>query len=113
MSPPTARTKISHSRESENRSRLIAGSPAIIAAASAVIFGLFLARQPSQTIASQYQSEATNALAAGQFETARICYERLLQSDPRNESCIEGLALSLRGMGQDQEAAQLRPSQRP
>ena len=65
-----------------------------------------LAQRPS-TLEARYRRDADAAIASGDFRTARVCYERLLQRSPTDARLLFGLARSLQGLDQKAEAAQI------
>jgi len=54
-----------------------------------------------------YQPTADAAYAAGDYRTAAVCYERLLQSRPSDQAIALNLAQSLRAIGQLDSASSL------
>jgi Flp pilus assembly protein TadD len=65
-----------------------------------------LAQRPSQ-LEARYHRDADAAIASGDFRTARVCYERLLQRSPTDPALLFGLAQSLEGLDQKAQAAQI------
>jgi cytochrome c-type biogenesis protein CcmH/NrfG len=65
-----------------------------------------LAQRPDR-LDARYRQDAGSAMASGDFRTARVCYERLLQHSPADAPLLFGLARSLQGLDQNAEAMQL------
>jgi predicted Zn-dependent protease len=79
------------------------GAPSLLAIAlSAIAFALCATQRADQTRA-HYARQADAALDSRDFQTARICYERLLQSDPKNQQLQFGLSRALVGGGKVNE----------
>lgn len=88
--------------------RLMPGLPAALVCLAWIPFGLILLGWSTMHVRGYYIGTANNALAAGDFDAARVAYERLLTlSTNESESYVFGLAKSLRGLGQEQEAMTL------
>ena len=84
------------------------GIPALLGCLAWLVFGICLAAwQPWQT-ETRYTRIAEKALAAKDFETARVACQRLLGLgiEPRRKRLFD-LALALGGLKQDQEAVSL------
>jgi hypothetical protein len=77
------------------RRRLVASSPALMTLVASLVL---LASTHTQDVHGYYDREASAALIAGDYERARICFERLLQYAPENERYREGLAAALQGI---------------
>lgn len=92
------------------RPRMPRWAAAVPSLATILIVGLLgaasLAQRPSQ-LDARYRQEAESAITSGDFRTARVCYERLLQRSSADPSLLFGLARSLQGLDQKAQAAQL------
>jgi hypothetical protein len=74
--------------------QVLAALPAAITLVAALIVGAALLVSPtSPEMARRYERDAERALAARDYETARVCFERLLQSNPNHPAFREGLAV--------------------
>jgi thioredoxin-like negative regulator of GroEL len=87
--------------------RWAAAVPSLVAIVACLLVGAAAMSQRADQTRVRYHQAADAALAADDFRTARVCYERLLQSSPRDEALLFGLARSLKGLGQITESAQL------
>jgi thioredoxin-like negative regulator of GroEL len=107
VSPRVRRAESAPSSASGRSTQLqwIAATPALLALAAVLLFGLAVLGERTDRIDLQYQQDAQAALNTGGFKTARICYERLLQLHPGSDLYSLGLARSLVGMKQNAEAA--------
>ncbi len=94
------------------------GIPAIVGCAAWLVFGIGLAAWKPREIQARYDGIAARALAAKDFETARVASQRLLVlgAEPRRKHLFD-LALALGGQGKDKEAVALlgniAPSDKP
>ena len=84
-----------------------AAAPALGAMVFVLLFAMLVMGQNDARTLDHYKQEAAATSAAQDFKTARVCYERLLQSDGNNPVLLFGLATSLEGLGQGQEAMQI------
>ena len=87
--------------------RWAAAVPSLAAIIACLLVGAAAMSQRANQTHVRYRQAADAALAAGDFRTARVCFERLLQSSPREEALLFGLAQSLEGLGQGTESAQI------
>ena len=88
--------------------RLWMSIPALVAVAAGVGFCLVLAIWTSVATGARYSAVASRALAARDFQTARIASQRLLLSGAgTREQSLFQLALAKSGLGQAQEASAL------
>lgn len=87
--------------------RWFAAAPALATIVMVLLFGIAGWAQRSDAIAARYQRDAEAALNARDFDTARVCCERLLQRAPNDPALLLGLAKSLQGIGQTTDASQL------
>ena len=94
--------------------RLWRSMPALVAGLAWAGFGFALAGWTSADTRTRYSLVATRALAARDFQTARVACERLLLlgSDSRGQNLFQ-LALAKIGLGQEQEASALLNSAAP
>jgi Flp pilus assembly protein TadD len=69
-----------------------------------VLFVVTVLLQQSSRTEARYREQASNSIASGDFQTSRLCYERLLQSHPNDPALLYGLARSLDGLHQPGEA---------
>jgi hypothetical protein len=83
---------------------LCAVLPAVLALALLLTAGIAYALHPMPAAPADYGPRAARALRDGDFETARICYERLLQQRPGDLPLTFGLMLSLHGLRQEAAA---------
>lgn len=81
--------------------------PALAMIVVMLLLGVAGWSQRPDRIEARYRQTADAAMAAEDFRTARVCYERLLQASPTDKPLLLGLARSLLGLGQSAEAAQL------
>ena len=88
-------------------SRWAAAAPALLMIALVMLVGIAAWGQRSDAIDASYQHDAQAAMDAGDFKTARICYERLLQHSPNDPAVLFGLARSLAGLGHPADAMQI------
>jgi tetratricopeptide (TPR) repeat protein len=72
-----------------------------------MLFAILVMAQSGARTLDRYKQGAVAASASHDFKTARVCYERLLQTDGDNPVLLFGLATSLEGLGQGQEALQI------
>ena len=84
-----------------------AATPALGAMVFVLLFAMLVMGQNDARTLDRYQQEAAAASASQDFKTARVCYERLLQIEGNNPVLLFGLATSLEGLGQEQEALQI------
>ena len=77
--------------------RLLAGLPAILVTVLGMGVSVTTAVRGggSPDLLRRYERDASRALAIGDYATAHVCYERLLQSSPDNADYRAGLALTL------------------
>lgn len=87
--------------------RWFAAVPALVTIALVLLFGIAVWAQRSDATDARYQRDAETAMNARNFDTARVCYERLLQREPDDPALLLGLAKSLQGIGQTTDALQL------
>jgi tetratricopeptide (TPR) repeat protein len=88
--------------------------PAILAGVLWLVFAGLLLAWTRERIETQYSKVAKQALASRHYERACLAFERLLNTDRKPDpSHIFGLALSLQGLGQEEEAAALLGSIAP
>jgi len=85
-------------------SRWAAPAPALVTMIGIALFAISVTFQQSSRIESRYREEANNALTVGDYTTARLCYERLLQTTQTDPSLWYGLARSLDGLHQLSES---------
>lgn len=90
-----------------NVSRWAAAAPALLTLIIVLLLGIAGWAQRPDTIEARYRRDAETDMAAKDFATARICYERLLQHSPTDPSLLLGLAKSLQGLGQPSDAIQI------
>jgi hypothetical protein len=86
--------------------QLLAGIPSVIAIVAMVWVTLAL-RGSGGPPPGWYLPTADRAFASGDFHTAAVCYERLLQSHPADKAITRNLARSLQAIGQRDAAASL------
>ena len=84
------------------------GIPAILGIVAWLVFAICMAGWKPWQTETRYTRIAEKALAAKEFETARVASQRLLALgvEPRRKHLFD-LALSLGGLGQDKEAVSL------
>lgn len=87
--------------------RWAAAAPSLLAIAACLLVGAASVSQRADRTQLHYRQTADAALAGQDFRTARVCYERLLQSDPHDNALLSGLARSLNGLGQAVESSQI------
>jgi tetratricopeptide (TPR) repeat protein len=85
--------------------KLLAGLPALLAICSGVSIGIWLWVKPAQN--AWYVEKGQISLDAADYQTAAICYARLLEQNPTDANLAHDLALSLQGLGQNEAAATL------
>ena len=69
----------------------LATAPAILTLAASLVL-LLLMR--GRDVRNQYETDAQAAMIAGDYRKAQVCYERLLQQSPLNQSYRDGLAIA-------------------
>jgi Flp pilus assembly protein TadD len=69
------------------------------------LFGITVTFQQSSRTEVRYREQADAALAMGDYTTARLCFERLLQITQTDPALWYGLARSLDGLHQVSESA--------
>ena len=84
--------------------RWAAAAPALLTMAIVLVLAIAALAQRSDSIEAGYQQNAQAALESGDFETARICYERLLQHSPNDPALLFGLAKTLLQLGHPADA---------
>ena len=84
-----------------------AALPALAMIVVMLLLGVASSAQRPERIEARYRQDAESSLASGDFRTARVCYERLLQSSPTDKTLLLGLGRCLLGLGQTTEAMQL------
>lgn len=84
--------------------RWAAATPALLTMAIVLLLAIAALAQRSDSIDAGYQQNAQAALESGDFETARICYERLLQHSPNDPALLFGLAKTLLQLGHPGDA---------
>jgi len=100
------RRRLRHARRDYRQVWL--GFPAGLALLGWAGFALLLVGWTPARVEYRYYVTAHAAMSAGEYGKARVAFERLLQMDTRsNDAYLFGLALSLKGLGQEQEAAAL------
>jgi tetratricopeptide (TPR) repeat protein len=82
----------------DRRRQWVAASPALLAVSALAVVGLVLVCTPSQT-PRWYQAAADEAFDARDFQTAAVCYQRLLLADPTDLPTAFNLAQSLEAIG--------------
>jgi hypothetical protein len=87
--------------------RWVAAAPSLLAIVACLLVGAASMSQRADRTQSHYRLAADAALAGQDFRTARVCYERLLQSNPHDNALLFGLARSLNGLGQAVESSQI------
>lgn len=87
--------------------RWIGVAPSLLTILACLLIAAAAWSQRADQTDARYRDQAEAAMAAGDFRTARVCYERLLQSSPRDDALLFGLARSLEGLGQPAESAQI------
>src|SRR4051812_49576964 len=71
--------------------RLLGALPAAGTLVAAVVLsGVMVVSRGSHDLRGRYERDAERALAARDYETARVCFERLLQIAPDNPGYAEG-----------------------
>ena len=107
MTTASPRVRRSQPKSSAERSFLrkwASSAPALLAMLGIGVFGVcVIIQQPART-AARYREAADEALVAGDFKTARLCFERLLQTSQSDPSLWYGLARSLDGLQQTSES---------
>src|SRR5689334_6224951 len=74
--------------------RWAAAGPSLLAIIACLLVGAAALSQRANRTHLRYRQAADAALAAEDFRTARVCYERLLQSSPKDDTLLFGLARS-------------------
>lgn len=110
--PASPRVRRSPDRTGSNglRGRLLRGAavaPSLLAIVACLLVAAAAMSQRADQTNLRYRQAADAALAAEDFRTARVCYERLLQSSPKDEAIVFGLARSLKGLGQTAESFEI------
>ena len=94
-----------HTRtKADARQRLLGALPSIVALVASLILAGVLLWCDRTAWADQYEAEADRALSAGDFATARVCYERLLSEQPDSAHYRDGLTFAARQMQAPQTA---------
>ena len=103
--PP--RVRRAEPKSTEKRSsvrRWIAPAPALITMIGIVVFGVAVTFQQSSRTEARYREEANACFTIGDYTTARLCFERLLQTTQTDPVLWYGLARSLDGLHQVSES---------
>jgi tetratricopeptide (TPR) repeat protein len=87
--------------------RWAAVAPSLLAIVACLLVAAAAMSQRADQTNLRYRQAANAALAAEDFRTARVCYERLLQSSPKDDALLFGLARSLKGLGQAVESSEI------
>ena len=87
--------------------RFFAAAPAVLAIVVIGVIAISMHRAAPVTPA-WYQLAADDAFDSGDYRTAAVCYERLLQSHPKDRATALNLAQSLDAIGQRDSAESLR-----
>jgi thioredoxin-like negative regulator of GroEL len=107
---PRVRRAADASESGGSRRRLrrwAAAAPSLLAIVACLLVAAAALSQRADQTNLRYRQTADAALAAEDFRTARVCYERLLQSSPNDDALRFGLARSLKGLGQAAESSQI------
>jgi predicted Zn-dependent protease len=99
-SPRVRRAQAKPTRDNSWILRWAASGPALLALLGIIVFGFIVAFQQSDRTQAHYREEADTALALNDYPTARLCYERLLQTKQDDPALWYGLARSLDGLNQ-------------
>jgi tetratricopeptide (TPR) repeat protein len=87
--------------------RWAAAAPALLTMAVVLVLAIAALAQRSDSTDAGYQQDAQAAMESGDFETARVCYERLLQHSPTDPALLFGLAKTLLQLGHPADAIHL------
>ena len=81
-----------------SRAHALAAAPAAVAIVAGALGFAWLAVAPSggAAVRDRYDREAAAALAVGDLDRARVCFERLVQLDPAEPRFRHGLRLASR-----------------
>jgi hypothetical protein len=85
--------------------QLLGAAPALVALGASLLIGLLLGSRTGINWVGRYDEDATHALISGDYPTARVCFERLVQHSPDDLNYCEGLSLALRRMSRTQQYA--------
>jgi len=114
LTAPFRRSRRRSGFASRNYRQFWYGIPTALAMLAWLGFAVLLLGWTPGTIEMQYHLMASQAMSFKQYGKARVAFERLLQMDTKSTDAYSfGLALSLKGLGQDQEAAALLTSLAP
>ncbi|OAI50987.1 hypothetical protein AYO44_05360 [Planctomycetaceae bacterium SCGC AG-212-F19] len=84
---------------------LLFGMPALLAAIGVGALGVAVAMEVPGELGSYYQRQAARQLVARDYLAARVGYERLARLPDSRPEHLYGLALVLRGLGEQEETA--------
>jgi len=115
MTSPPVEPRQSPSAEviyaTSSRGRVWAAATAVcVLVAGALGTILLLLGLGAADVPARYEADAARALSGGDYQTARICFERLLQRNPNDPHLRLGLALSREGQQRLRSAAAPRTS---
>lgn len=88
-------------------SRWAPAAPALLMMVVVVLIGIAAWAQRPDVIDAQYRHDADTAVQSRDFETAHICYQRLLQRSPNDPALLFGLAKCLAELEHPADAAQI------
>lgn len=92
---------------------LAAGTPALVAGAALIVFGVRAVFAPEEALAQVYKAEAARSLVAGRYAKAEVCLERLIQTEGPTPQYRYELAKALDGRGEHDRAASIRRTLAP
>ncbi len=92
---------------------LVGALPAMLLCGAVVVVGCVIAVDRSADLRTAYQRVGGDALRSKNYATARLAYERLTLLDDDRPEHRYALAVSLRGLGEDQRARAIMTSLAP
>lgn len=96
---------------------LLSGIPSVLAGAAALALALHLWTTPEEQVISGYLTQASLRVQAKDYDTALVCYERLIQDSGPQPDILYEQALALEAKGEKAQAAailnQIAPLDRP
>jgi len=92
---------------------LLRGLPAVFVALGVCIAVGAFRSYPADGLAHRYEARAIQAAKAGDFKTASVCYERLVQLNPGSARLRFALAVTLYRQGEHQRAQSIMQSLAP
>ncbi|MCS6976920.1 MAG: tetratricopeptide repeat protein [Gemmatales bacterium] len=94
--------------QTRDRRLLFAGLPALAALVlTVVVAGIAMTKTSEVEVQSRYFRTGHAHLAAGRYDQALVCFERLVHLAPHRQDVLFALALASEGVGQTERAVQI------